>query len=284
MSLTYPVGTAAALVFASLIGTERWRQPFLIFGVIGVFLGLLVLWLVREPQRGATEEAVVSEAGQYTGNFSFKEFRRVVTIPSLLLAFALDTCQASVNWSLAFWTPTYLTRYNIAPDAESAAIALLPAILGFVIGALVGGWMIDRLRKRSERAPVWVALIAMSGGLLMAFLVFNLFDLVGLMIAAFFLGLIAYMVMPAVSVIMFSVVTPETKATTISASNVILNLVIALLSFLIGVVSDAVELRLAFGGVVILMFVLGVGVCLALLRTFQKDVAAQQETVLSRVA
>ena len=174
-------------------------------------------------------------------------------------------------------------RAGRAPDAETAAIALLPAILGFVIGALIGGWLIDRLRDKSDRAPVWVALIAMSGGLLMALVVFNLFNLAGLMTAAFFLGLIAYMVMPAVSVIMFSVVTPETKATTISASNVILNLVIALLSFLIGVVSDAVELRLAFGGVVILMFVLGVGVCLALLRTFRKDAAAQQATVSSRV-
>jgi MFS family permease len=283
MSLTYPVGTAAALVSASLIGTEHWRQPFLIFGVIGIGLGVLVLWLVREPQRGATEEAVEKEEGEYTGRFSFKEFQRVATIPSLLLAFALDTCQASVNWTLAFWTPTYLTRYDIAPDAEAAAIALLPAILGFVVGALVGGWTIDRLRKKSERAPVWVALIAMSGGLVMAFLVFNLFDLAALMTAAFFLGLIAYMVMPAVSIIMFSVVTPETKATTISASNVILNLVIALLSFLIGVVSDAVELRIAFGGVVILMFALGIVVCLALLRTFQKDTAAQQAMVSSRV-
>jgi MFS family permease len=283
MSLTYPVGTAAALVVASLIGSHRWRQPFLIYGVIGILLGVLVLWLVREPQRGATEEAVERVEGEYAGRFTFKEFRRVVTIPSLLLAFALDTCQASVNWSLAFWTPTYLTRYHIAPDAESAAIALLPAILGFVIGALIGGWLIDRLRKKSDRAPVWVALIAMSGGLVMSLLVFNLFNLAGLMTAAFFLGLIAYMVMPAVSIIMFSVVTPETKATTISASNVILNLVISVLSMLIGVISDALELRLAFGGIVILMFVLGVGVCLALLRTFPRDVAAQQATVSSRV-
>jgi MFS family permease len=137
--------------------------------------------------------------------------------------------------------------------------------------------------RHCRRRPVWVALIAMSGGLIMALLVFNLYDLAALMAATFFLGLIAYMVMPAVNIIMFSVVTLETKATTISASNVILNLVIALLSFLIGVVSDAVELRLAFDGVVILMFTLGIGVCLALLRTYQKDVTAQKTTVSSRV-
>jgi predicted MFS family arabinose efflux permease len=284
MSLTYPVGTAAALVVASLIGTARWRQPFQIFGVIGVVLGLLVLWLVREPQRGATEEAVETAQGEYTGRFTLKEFGRVVRIPTVLLAFALDTCQASVNWSFAFWAPIYLTRYQIAPDAETAAIALLPAILGFVLGALIGGWLIDRLRHRSARAPVWVSLIAMSGGLVMSLLLFNLFQLGVLMAAAFFMGLVTYMVMPAVSLIMFSVVPPETKATTISVSNIILNLVIALLSLLIGIVSDAAELRLAFGGVVVVMFVLGIGVCLLLLRTFQRDVEAQQALVESRVA
>ena len=283
MSLTYPLGTAAALVVASLIGTHRWRQPFVIYGVIGIFLGMLVLWLVREPKRGATEEAVAQSQGEYTGRFKLEEFRRIVTTPSLLLAFGLDTCQASVNWSFAFWAPIYLTRYHIAPDAETAALALLPAILGFVLGALIGGWLIDRLRHKTDRAPLWVALIAMSGGLVMAFFLFNLFNLAGLMTAAFFMGVIAYMVMPAVSIIQFSVVPPETKATTISASNVILNLVISVLSLLIGMVSDAAELRLAFGGAVITMFFLGMIVCLFLLRTFRNDRARQQATVLSRV-
>ena len=283
MSLTYPVGTAGALVVASLIGTEHWRQPFLMYGVIGIFLGILVLWLVREPKRGATEEAVTQSQGEYTGRFNFKEFRRIATTPSLLLAFGLDTCQASVNWSFAFWAPIYLIRYKIAPDAESAALALLPAILGFVLGALIGGWLIDRLRHKTDRAPVWVALIGMSGGLIMALFLFNIFHLAALMTVAFFMGVISYMVLPAVSIIQFSVVPPETKATTISTSNVILNLVISVLSLLIGIVSDASELRLAFGGAVITMFFLGIIVCIFLLRTFRNDVAGQQATVLSHV-
>jgi MFS family permease len=137
--------------------------------------------------------------------------------------------------------------------------------------------------KNIHRAPVWVALIVISGSLLVALLVINLFDLTAMMTAAFLLGLIAYMVLPAVNIIMYSVVTPETIAMTVSASNVILNLVIALLPFLIGVVNNTVELRLAFGRVVILMFVLWVGVCLAPLRTFRNDVATHQTTVSSRV-
>lgn len=283
MSLTYPVGTATALVVASVIGTEHWRKPFLLFGVIGLLLGLLVLGWVREPARGSTEEAVAEGAGEYTGRFTFKQFGSILTVPTVWLAFALDTCQASVNWSFAFWAPLYLTRYHIAPDADTAAIALLPAILGFVIGALLGGWIIDRLRPRTQQAAVWVALLAMSGGLVMSLLVFNLFKLPGLMTAAFFLGVVAYMVMPAINIILFSVVPPETKATAISSSNVILNLVIALLSLLVGVVSDATELRLALGGTIVIMFALGALVSLLLLRTFGRDASRREAAVTARI-
>lgn len=284
MSLTYPVGTAAALIVVSLIGAENWRQPFIIYGVIGIALGLLVLVIVKEPARGGAEESVEASGGLYTGRFSLAEFRRVLVVPSVLLVFALDACQASVNWSVAFWAPTYLTRYGIAPDAETAALALLPAILGFVVGAVLGGWLIDRLRRRTDRAPVWIALVAMAGGLVMTLVVFNLFQLWAVMAAAFLLGLVSYMVVPAVNVTLFSVVPPETKATSIATSNIVLNLVIAVLSLGIGLGSDATELRWSFGGAVLLMFSLGVVVCLALLRTVRRDMARQQARVRSHIS
>jgi hypothetical protein len=92
------------------------------------------------------------------------------------------------------------------------------------------------------------------------------------------------MVMPAVTMIQFSVVPPETKATTISASNIVLNSVIAVLSLAIGVVSDAAGLRLAFGGSIFLMYTLGILVCLALLRTYSRDLADRDSLVVQRIA
>lgn len=284
MSITYPLGTAAALVVAAVVGTENWRRPFLIYGLIGLALGLLVLAVVLEPERGASEEAVAAGEGHYTGKFSPGEFRRALRLPTVPLVFALDACQASVNWGFAFWAPAYLTRYNIAATPEAAALALLPAILGFVVGALIGGFLIDRLRKRTPLAPVWVALAAMTGGLLAALVVFNLFNLAALMTAAFALGVLTYMVMPAVNILLFGVVPPETKATAISASNIVLNLVIAALSLLIGIFSDRYGLRFAFGASVLVMYAVGIGVCLALLRTFPRDRLARDRLVETRVA
>jgi MFS family permease len=284
MGLTYPVGTAAALVVAGLVGAANWRQPFKIYGLIGISLGALVLLIIREPERGASEEAVEATGGHYAGRFSLREFRQLLGVPSLLLAFGLDTCQSVINWGFAFWAPTYLTRYRIAENPEQAALALLPAILGFVGGAVLGGVWIDRLRRRTPLAPAWVSLTAMVGGLALAALVFSLNTLGPLMAAAFCLGVITYMVQPAVNVVLFSVVPPEMKATTISASNVILNLAVAVVSFLVGVISDAAGLRLAFGGSVLLTYVAGIAVCLALLRTFGRDMQRRDALVEQRVS
>ena len=284
MGLTYPVGTAAALVVASVVGTANWRQPFIFYGVIGLVLGVIVLLFIREPERGASEEAVEAVSGHYTGRFSLREFRTLLRVPSLLLGFGLDTCQAIINWGFAFWAPTYLTRYAIADNPEQAALALLPAILGFVVGAVMGGILIDRLRHRTPLAPAWVSLVAMVGGLVMAVVVFSLDTLGPLMAAAFCLGVITYMVQPAVTMVLFSVVPPELKATTISASNVVLNLAVAVVSILVGIVSDAAGLRLAFGGSVLLTYVAGIGVCLALLRNFGRDMRQRDAIVEEHVS
>jgi uncharacterized membrane protein YqjE len=83
--------------------------------------------------------------------------------------------------------------------------------------------------------------------------------------------------------IQFSVVPPEMKATTISASNVVLNLVISVLTLFIGIISDAYGLRLAFGGAILLMYVLGIIVCLFLLRTYRRDMERRNELVAARV-
>jgi MFS family permease len=122
------------------------------------------------------------------------------------------------------------------------------------------------------------------GGLVMAAVVFSLNSLAPLMAAAFCLGVVTYMVQPAVNVILFSVVPPEMKATTISASNVVLNLAVAVVSILVGITSDAAGLRLAFGGSVLLTYVAGIGVCLALLRNYGRDVQRRDQAVERRVS
>jgi MFS family permease len=290
MGATFAIGTIVALVVAALLGTANWRAPFAYFGIPGVILGLLVFAFIREPARGAGEDEVI-EAGAYGGRFRWSDIVPTLRVRSVLLIYLLDACQGSTWWAFAFWAPIYLLRRGIAPDADTAALALLPAIGGFVAGTLLGGWLIDRLRRHTERSAVWVSLLSMSGALIMATIVFGLTSLTAVLVAGFFLGLFGYLIMPAINVMLFDVVPPETRSTALAADGVILSGVSALAAFGIGAISHYAglaqgiatgDMRVGFQAVITVLLAGGVLFALALLRAMPADMAALREHVARR--
>jgi MFS family permease len=279
-----------ALVVAALIGTANWRSPFVYFAIPGLILGILVFVFVREPARGAAEDEVL-EAGVYTGRFNWAALKRTLGIRSALLVYLMDACQGSTWWAFSFWAPAYLVRRDIAPNPDTAALALLPAIAGFVAGTLIGGWLIDRLRRRTERSAVWVALIAAVGALLMSFIVFALRDLTAVLVAGFFLGLFGYLYMPTINVILYDVVPPETRSSATAADNVIVSFFSALTAFSIGTISHYLgiwqglgegNLGAGFQAAATVLLVGAVIFALLLLRAAPADMAALREYVSRR--
>jgi MFS family permease len=290
LGATFAVGTVVALLVAFILGTDDWRRPFAYFGIPGLVLGILVFVLVREPARGAAEDEVI-DSGHYTGSFNLPALRRTLRIPSAWLVYLMDACQGSTWWAFAFWAPSYLVRRGIAPDPDTAALALLPAIVGFVVGTVTGGWMIDRLRRRTERSAIWVALISTAGALAMTVVVFALEDLTMVLVAGFFLGAFGYLIMPAINVILYDVVPPETRASATAADGAFVSLVSALTAFAIGAVSDYVgrqqgmaqgNLRAGFQGAVTVLLAGAVVFAIILLRRAPVDMAALRTYVSRR--
>lgn len=290
MGATFALGTVVALVIAALLGTANWRAPFIYFGIPGIVLGLIVFLFIREPVRGAGEDEVL-EAGAYAGRFRWRAILPTLRIRSVLLIYLLDACQGATWWAFAFWAPAYLLRRGIAPDPDTAALALLPAIAGFVVGTILGGWLIDRLRRHTELSAVWVSLTSVAGALVAAAVVFALQDLTAVLVAGFFLGLFGYLIMPAINVMLFDVVPPETRSTAMAADGVILSAVSALTAFAIGAVSHYAgqvrglpggNLRAGFQGAVTVLLAGGVLFALALLRTAPADMAALRAHVAER--
>ena len=121
--------------------------------------------------------------------------------------------------------------------------------------------------------------------------VFALRDLTAVLAVGFFLGVFGYLIMPAINVILYDVVPPETRASASAADGVILSAFSALTAFAIGAVSHAVgqqqglaqgNLRAGFQGAVTILLAGGVLVSLALLRTAPADMAALRDHVAQR--
>jgi MFS family permease len=259
--------------------------PFIYFGIPGILLGLAVFAFVREPARGASEDAVLETQDVYTGRFSLSELKRALRTRTLLLIYLLDACEGAVFFSLAFWGPNYLLTYRIAPNLVAADLALLPAIIGFVCGSLLGGLLTDRLRNRIPAAAAWVSFVAMAGGLLFSLALFNIFSLVPVMIVAFLLGLVGYMILPTINIMVFDIVPPETKATALAGDGIVLGLVSAAASSAIGLVSQQIhDLRLAFGGACIFFLAMGAILAFIVARRIPADMQDQVRLVEARVA
>ena len=144
------VGTVAGGFFAGLIG-ERfgWRWSFLVFGLLGMVLGLFLLRWLREPGRTA---ATTGGAGS-----SLLRFLGVlVRTPAALLLLAGFCCANFVAMVLLSWMPKFLyDRFGL-----SVALAGLSATLfvqfASMAGSPSGGWLADYAQQKRPGGRILV--------------------------------------------------------------------------------------------------------------------------------
>jgi FSR family fosmidomycin resistance protein-like MFS transporter len=139
---------AAPLLAAYLATTTgTWRTSYLWFAIVPVVLGV-VLWLIASPDRQA-------RAGDDVWA-PFREIRTVIATIGPLVSLSV-AFQVGISAMLAF-----LALYLV--DARGISPALAATAFGFtqlvgVIGAPAGGWLSDRLGRRT---PILISLGAIG--------------------------------------------------------------------------------------------------------------------------
>jgi MFS family permease len=125
--------------------TDSWRIPFLLAAVPGIVVAV-VMFRIREPRRGAAD----APAG---GTVEVRApFRSILAIPTMRwLIVSGVTFQFALNTVTGFFTPLMQRYFHFGLPAASAANGVALGVAG-VLGLLVGGWLADRARRRSERA------------------------------------------------------------------------------------------------------------------------------------
>jgi MFS family permease len=154
------VGTIGGGFFAGLIGQYYgWQCSFVVFGGLGVLLGIILNRYLLEPQRGA------SEPGHTTDSLSLELVLRLVwatpTVLALLVAFMAANFVAMV---LLAWMPKYLHDAFGYSLSRSGLTATAFAQLASMVGAALGGWLADALRKRMAGGRIVVQALGVLGG------------------------------------------------------------------------------------------------------------------------
>jgi MFS family permease len=141
-----------------------WRVTFLIVGAPGLLIALLVLTL-REPTRRAlllssSGAAAAFGLGQVFAHIRLR-WRAVVGIAAMI------SCQATCNYALLGWGPTFFERMHHWPKDRTGLVLGLTTLGCGCTGLFVGGRLSDHWQSKGiADAPLRVGLISLTGILL----------------------------------------------------------------------------------------------------------------------
>jgi MFS family permease len=158
------MGTIGGGFFAGLIAEAYgWRWSFVVFGGLGVLLGVVLTRFLVEPPRGAADAAALHETG--SPELGFGAFLRLVgRTPTLLCLLGAFMCANFVAVVLLSWMPKFLyDRFHMGL-AMSGLTATVFVQLASMAGAPVGGWLADLWRRRSPRGRMAVQTVGVLGG------------------------------------------------------------------------------------------------------------------------
>jgi len=163
LSIAPFVGIAIALSAGGWISQlYGWRAAFLVAGIPGLILTLVVLLTVEEPKRGACENLADAKPPAVMETLKFLWSQK--SYVHFILGIALGSY--TVFAVLAFM-PAFLERLHHLPRAEIGFLIAMLAGVGAGIGSIVSGAWIGRQARRDVRWNAWGPMVGLAASILL---------------------------------------------------------------------------------------------------------------------
>ncbi|MFN7949678.1 MAG: MFS transporter [Blastocatellia bacterium] len=214
-------GTIAGGAVSGWMGQHYgWRSSFVLFGSLGVLLGLVLLLALKEPPRSVS---VQTDHAHATLDWSRKslwadiaEIFRTPMVRILMMVFVGANFVASIFLT---WMPTFLLRkFNLSLSMAGLNGTAWQQIAS-VFGVVAGGILADRLVQRFAGGRMMTQALGLFGGAGFIFLTgwtLELPVLIGAMIGfGFFKGIYDANIWAS----LYDVVKPERRATALGLMN-----------------------------------------------------------------
>ena len=229
-----PVGSAFGFLLGGFVGQHHgWRAAFFLAGAPGIAAGLLALRMY-EPLRGAGD-GVVGEERRFSQSavLDLARCRSYVwtTLGVAAMTFALG--------GMAYWMPTFFSRERGMPLAEANALFGGMTVVSGLVGTFLGGWLGDRLARRTDKAHLLVSGVGMLLGVPAALVGLAATDRAVYVPALCLAEVLVFLNTGPANAVLVSVTLPEVRATAIAVSIFVYHLLGDVPSpILIGHVSD----------------------------------------------
>lgn len=156
----YSTGVNIGILFGFLFGGWLneffgWRVAFMVVGIPGILLAVLVRMTLAEPIRGMAEKRKVSDEEV--------PFKRTLGLLWSRNSFRHMAAGAALNafagYSTSSWTASFMIRSHDMTTGELGTWLALIMGLGGAIGVFFGALLADRLAPRDKRWYMWLPAI-----------------------------------------------------------------------------------------------------------------------------
>ena len=150
---------------AAIGAGDAWRVPFLIVGIPGIILAIIVKLTVKEPPRGRFDGV---KPGERRGATLNEVVKALASKPSFWFVAFAAAIASLVGYGLFPWLLSYFVRISLAAGVapqDALADAAIPYSFviggGGFIGTLLGGYLTDRFSAKRLSAYVVIPGLAL---------------------------------------------------------------------------------------------------------------------------
>lgn len=154
----YSTGISIGILFGFLAGGWLneffgWRVAFMVVGIPGVILAIVLRFTMAEPLRGLHDAATSDSAA----NHSFGEVLQILWTRPAFRHLALGSgLNAFCGYATANWTASFMIRTHNMPTGELGTYLAFTIGLGGAIGVFGGGLLADKLSAKDQRWYAWL--------------------------------------------------------------------------------------------------------------------------------
>ena len=247
-NVAIPVGAALGYLVGGVVGEHYgWRHAFIVSAIPGAIIALLILFFMKEPERGASQhEKAKVEKG------TLKELAKNPAYMCSILGYAAVTFSlGGISW----WIPSFLQRMESFTQSKAAYLMGAVTVVTGLLGTITGGVIAQRWSKKTPKALYLVPAISAALAVPPALICFfgpHSMTVPALAVAIFliFLGT------GPVNAATMNAVRPEVRATAMAGQLFFIHaLGDAISPRIIGAVSDRSNLAYGLGSTLITMII-----------------------------
>lgn len=249
-----PVGSALGVTMGGIIAASfGWKHAFGLVALPGLIVAILFLF-VRDYK--TVDLSVVNKANKKIKMETKDMLNEFISKPSLLLTYFGMAAVVFVTTAMIVWLPKYFETVR-GINAQTAGSLAGAVMLLALIGAPLGGLLIDRWRKTQHRARLLFPAITTLISAVLLFVGITLFKGLPQLIVLFCFGIVIMTFVSGAAAVTQDVIHPGLRATSYAIAVAVQNLLGSFTApIVLGKISDLSSLQQAMN---ILPFVLCIG-------------------------